>query len=36
MIRRLSILTLLGIVVGGVVGVLAVGFVEGRLPIDIC
>jgi CIC family chloride channel protein len=29
MIRRLSILTLLGIVVGGVVGVLAVGFVEG-------
>ena len=34
MIRRLSILTLLGIVVGGVVGVLAVGFVEGVLWLN--
>lgn len=34
MIRRLSILTLLGIIVGGVVGVLAVGFVEGVLWLN--
>jgi CIC family chloride channel protein len=34
MIRRVSILTLLGIVIGGVVGVLAVGFVEAVLWLN--
>ncbi len=34
MIRHLSILTLLGVVVGGLVGLLAIGFVEGVLWLN--
>jgi CIC family chloride channel protein len=34
MIKRVSILTLLGLVIGGVVGVLAVGFVEAVLWLN--
>jgi len=34
MIKRVSILTLLGLVIGGVVGVLAAGFVEAVLWLN--